>query len=138
MSQSYQAAAAIAAGVACKLDANGKVEICDTVGEEALGITLQAATVQYELQAPIDRGITLRAPAFKQLRFMAFTGVLTGKGGRLHVWQNGRQVVDYQGALGFKDDENEIVFKFGLCRDTMDRPFGLPMIGFARGKPIKS
>lgn len=44
MSQSYQAAAAIAAGVACKLDANGKVEICDTVGEEALGITLQAAT----------------------------------------------------------------------------------------------
>lgn len=41
-------------------------------------ITLQAATVQYELQAPIDRGITLRGPAFKQLRFMAFTGLLIG------------------------------------------------------------
>lgn len=41
-------------------------------------LTLQAATVQYELQAPIDRGITLRAPAFKQLRFMAFSGVLAG------------------------------------------------------------
>jgi hypothetical protein len=41
-------------------------------------LTLQAATVQYELQAPIDRGITLRGPAFKQLRFMAFTGLLVG------------------------------------------------------------
>jgi len=44
MSQSYQAAAAIAAGVACKLNASGKVVICDTVGEQALGITNQEAT----------------------------------------------------------------------------------------------
>ena len=41
-------------------------------------LTLQAATVQYELQAPIDRTLTLRAPAFKQLRFMAYAGLLVG------------------------------------------------------------
>jgi hypothetical protein len=61
----------------------------------------------------------------------------TGKGGRLHEWQNGRQVVDYQGALGFKDDENEIVFKLGLYRDAMDRPMRIVYDRFRRGKTDK-
>lgn len=34
-----------------------------------------------------------------------------GKDGLLQDWQNGRQIVDYQSALGFKDDENQIYFK---------------------------
>lgn len=57
----------------------------------------------------------------------------TGRDGLLQVWHNGRQMVDYQGALGFKDDENEIYFKLGLYRDHMDRPMRIVYDRFRRG-----
>jgi hypothetical protein len=41
-------------------------------------LTLQAATVQHELLAPVDRTTVLRGPALKLLRFTAFTGACTG------------------------------------------------------------
>lgn len=41
-------------------------------------LTLEAATVQYELQAPLPYEVTLREPAIKQLRFLAFTGAMVG------------------------------------------------------------
>jgi hypothetical protein len=41
-------------------------------------LTLEAATVQYELLAPLPYAVTLREPAIKQLRFMAFTGLCVG------------------------------------------------------------
>ena len=41
-------------------------------------LTLQAATVQHELMAPVDRGTVLREPAIKQIRFMAFAGACAG------------------------------------------------------------
>jgi hypothetical protein len=41
-------------------------------------LTFQAATVQHELLAPVDRATVLRGPAFKLLRFTAFTGACTG------------------------------------------------------------
>jgi hypothetical protein len=41
-------------------------------------LTLEAPTVQHELLAPIDHAWALREPAFKQLRFMAFTGACVG------------------------------------------------------------
>jgi hypothetical protein len=41
-------------------------------------LTLQAATVQHELLAPIDHGFVLREPALKQLRFAAFAGLCVG------------------------------------------------------------
>jgi hypothetical protein len=41
-------------------------------------LTLQAATVQHELLAPIDQGSVLREPALKQLRFAGFTGLCVG------------------------------------------------------------
>lgn len=41
-------------------------------------LALEAPTVQHELLAPIDLGTALRGPAIKQLRFMAFTGLLVG------------------------------------------------------------
>jgi len=42
----------------------------------------------------------------------------------LQVWKNGKQIVDYKGALGFKDDADEIYFKLGLYRDQMQVPKG--------------
>jgi hypothetical protein len=41
-------------------------------------LTLQAATVQHELLAPLDRRTVLLAPAIKLLRFTAFVGAATG------------------------------------------------------------
>jgi hypothetical protein len=41
-------------------------------------LTLQAATVQHELLAPIDHGFVLREPAIKLVRFTAFTGAAVG------------------------------------------------------------
>lgn len=41
-------------------------------------LTLEAQTVQYELLAPLPTSITVRAPALKQLRFMAYSGMLVG------------------------------------------------------------
>lgn len=41
-------------------------------------LTLEAPAVQHELLAPVSRGLTLRGPAVKQLRFMAFAGAVVG------------------------------------------------------------
>lgn len=41
-------------------------------------LTLQAATVQHELLAPIPYEVTLREPAIKQLRFLGFAGLSVG------------------------------------------------------------
>lgn len=41
-------------------------------------LTLQAATVQHELLAPVDRATVLREPALKLLRFASFAGAATG------------------------------------------------------------
>jgi hypothetical protein len=41
-------------------------------------LTLEAATVQHELMAPLNRAVVLRAPAYKLLRFTAFTGACGG------------------------------------------------------------
>lgn len=41
-------------------------------------LTLEPASVQYELMAPIDTASVLREPAWKLLRFLGFGGVLAG------------------------------------------------------------
>jgi len=41
-------------------------------------LTLEAATIQYELLSPLPYATTLREPAIKQMRFMAFTGLCVG------------------------------------------------------------
>jgi hypothetical protein len=41
-------------------------------------LVLEAPVVAHELQAPLDRGVVLRSPALKQLRFLAFAGALVG------------------------------------------------------------
>ena len=53
--------------------------------------------------------------------------------GRLQVWKDRRQIVDYQGALGFKKDEDETYFKLGLYRDHMDIPMRIVYDRFRRG-----
>lgn len=45
-----------------------------------------------------------------------------GGDGRLEVWMNGEQVVDYTGQIGYRDDLNTSYFRLGLYRDTMDTP----------------
>ncbi len=56
-----------------------------------------------------------------------------GPEGLLQVWQNHRQVVDYHGPLGFKDDQNETYFKLGLYRDQMKSPIRIVYDRFRRG-----
>jgi hypothetical protein len=41
-------------------------------------LVLEAPVVAHELQAPIDRGVVLRSPAVKQLRFLGFAGAIVG------------------------------------------------------------
>jgi hypothetical protein len=41
-------------------------------------LTLEPATIQYELMAPLPHAISLREPAIKQLRFMSFAGLCVG------------------------------------------------------------
>ena len=41
-------------------------------------LVLEAPVVAHELQAPIDRHVTLHSPAIKQLRFLAFAGIIAG------------------------------------------------------------
>jgi hypothetical protein len=41
-------------------------------------LTIEAAAVQHELLAPVDRGLAYRGPALKQLRFLAFAGAVLG------------------------------------------------------------
>lgn len=59
------------------------------------------------------------------------------KGGLLQVWKNGKKIVDYKGALGFIDDEDEIYFKMGLYRDHMQIPMRIIFDRFRRGKSFK-
>jgi hypothetical protein len=60
------------------------------------------------------------------------------KDGLLQVWKNGKQIVDHRGALGFKNDENEIYFKMGLYRDHMQIPMCIIFDRFRRGKSFKN
>lgn len=41
-------------------------------------LTLEAPSVFHELLAPLDRSAAMRGPAFKQIRFMAFAGMILG------------------------------------------------------------
>ena len=41
-------------------------------------LVLEAPAVMHELQAPIDRAASLRTPVIKQLRFVAFAGIVVG------------------------------------------------------------
>lgn len=45
-----------------------------------------------------------------------------GDNGRLEVWMNGEQIIDYSGQIGYKDDLNTSYFRLGLYRDTMAEP----------------
>jgi hypothetical protein len=53
--------------------------------------------------------------------------------GFLHVWFNGRQVVDYRGPLGYPDDLDTVYFKIGLYRDTLAVPMAMLLARFRRG-----
>ena len=53
--------------------------------------------------------------------------------GFLQAWLNGRQVVDYQGPLGYPDDLESVYFKIGLYRDTLAVPMTLLLGRFRRG-----
>lgn len=53
--------------------------------------------------------------------------------GYLQAWLNGRQVVDYQGPLGYPDDLDSVYFKIGLYRDTLAVPMTLMLGRFRRG-----
>jgi hypothetical protein len=61
----------------------------------------------------------------------------TNKDGILQVWKDGNQIVDYQGPLGFKDDEDQIYFKFGLYRDHMQIPMRIIYDRFRRGRSFE-
>ena len=53
--------------------------------------------------------------------------------GFLQAWLNGRQVVDYQGPLGYPDDLDHVYFKIGLYRDSLSFPMTLLLARFRRG-----
>ena len=57
--------------------------------------------------------------------------------GLLQAWKDDRQIVDYRGPLGFKDDEDEIYFKLGLYRDHMKEPMRIIYDRFRRGSSFK-
>ncbi len=57
--------------------------------------------------------------------------------GLLQAWKDDRQMVDYRGPLGFKDDEDEIYFKLGLYRDHMKEPMRIIYDRFRRGSSFK-
>jgi hypothetical protein len=61
----------------------------------------------------------------------------TNKDGILQVWKDGNQIVDYQGPLGFKDNEDQIYFKFGLYRDHMQIPMRIIYDRFRRGRSFE-
>ncbi len=42
--------------------------------------------------------------------------------GRLEVWMNGEQIIDYSGQIGYRGDLNTSYFRLGLYRDTMEQP----------------
>ena len=58
--------------------------------------------------------------------------------GLLQVWMGTNQIVDYRGALGFVDDEDEIDFKLGLYRDHMDIPMRIVYDRFRRGASFEA
>jgi hypothetical protein len=53
------------------------------------------------------------------------------------VWKDDKQIVDYQGPLGFKDGEDEIYFKLGLYRDHIPIPMRIIYDRFRRGKSFE-
>jgi Polysaccharide lyase len=53
--------------------------------------------------------------------------------GFLQAWFNGRQVVDYQGPLGYPDDLDRVYFKIGLYRDSLALPMTMLLAQFRRG-----
>ena len=63
---------------------------------------------------------------------------ITGKNGILQVWKDGVRIVDYRGPIGFKDDEEEIYFKFGLYRDHMKIPMRIIFDRFRRGNSFET
>ncbi len=60
------------------------------------------------------------------------------KDGILQVWMGHDQIVDYRGALGFVDDEDEIYFKLGLYRDHMDIPMRIVYDRYRRGPSFEA
>lgn len=59
------------------------------------------------------------------------------KEGVLQAWMNGKQIVDYQGALGFVDDESEMYFKLGPYRDHVKTPMCIVYDRFRRGSSFE-
>ena len=59
------------------------------------------------------------------------------KDGLLQVWKDGKLIVDYNGPLGFRDDEDEIYFKLGLYRDHMKEPMRIIYDRFRRGSSFE-
>lgn len=57
---------AVALGIGCRSGGRGGP------------LVLEAPVVAHELQAPVDRNATLHSPAIKQLRFLAFAGIVAG------------------------------------------------------------
>jgi Polysaccharide lyase len=53
--------------------------------------------------------------------------------GFLQAWLNGRQVVDYQGPIGYPDDLDHVYFKIGLYRDNLADPMTMLLARFRRG-----
>jgi Polysaccharide lyase len=53
--------------------------------------------------------------------------------GFLQAWLNGRQVVDYQGPIGYADDLDHVYFKIGLYRDNLAIPMTMLLSRFRRG-----
>ena len=57
--------------------------------------------------------------------------------GILQVWMDGRQIVDYQGALGFTDNKEETYFKMGLYRNHMGKTMQIIIDRFRRGSSFE-
>lgn len=59
------------------------------------------------------------------------------KEGVLQVWMNNKQIVEYKGALGFVNDEDEIYFKLGPYRDHLDTQMCIIYDRFRRGNTFE-
>lgn len=58
--------------------------------------------------------------------------------GVVQMWRNGVQIVNHTGALGFKDDSNEVYFKMGLYRDHLNVPMHIFIDCFRRGSNMQA
>jgi Polysaccharide lyase len=56
--------------------------------------------------------------------------------GLLEAWMDGRQVVRYQGALGYSDGGERVHFRIGLYRDHLPMPMTMLIRHFRRGASI--